>query len=480
MAGSQAVFNNLVAKGVGAPDGKPKFGRRRGKKEPLGKDSLIARALDGGAAPGDAHSETQARLLLRAMIAAASADGVLDDDERARIMAGHDDGDTSEAEFLTAELEHPFDIAGLVKAVDSLAVAADVYAASLMAIELDTAEEADYLRRLAEGLGLDGETVAALHDRCGAPPLGSVGATAAEVFEWYFASGGDRVGPMHGEIAARHARSNPDAQCWRDGFDDWQPVSSVSEFAEHFTRSFEHVAGAADDDINFRIVGNDMQFVEVELDPGESVIAEAGALMYKHSDIALTTIFGDGSGQQDGIFDKLLGAGKRVLTGESLFLTVFTAGGDEARHVAFAAPFPGNIIPVKLSEVGGMLICQKDSFMAAAKGVEIGIHFQKRILTGFFGGEGFIMQSLIGDGWVFMHAGGTVVERDLGVGEKLQVDTGCLAALTASVDYRIAPVGGVKTMMFGGEGIFLATLTGPGKVWLQSMPFPRLVARNHA
>ena len=240
------------------------------------------------------------------------------------------------------------------------------------------------------------------------------------------------------------------------------------------------MAGSAADDINFRIVGGDMQFVEVELDPGESVIAEAGALMYKHNDISLTTIFGDGSGQQDGVFDKLLGAGKRVLTGESLFLTVFTAGGEETRQVAFAAPFPGSIIPVKLSEVGGMLICQKDSFMAAAKGVEIGIHFQKRILTGFFGGEGFIMQSLIGDGWVFIHAGGTVVERDLGVGEKLQVDTGCLAALTASVDYRIAPIGGVKTMMFGGEGVFVANLTGPGKVWLQSLPFSRLVGHIQA
>ncbi len=476
MAESQAVLNNLVAKGVVPRDGKAKFGRRRGKREPLAEGSLMATALDGGEASGGGN-EAQARLLMRAMIVAAVSDGTLDDDERARIMDGHDDTDR---DFLAAELDHPFDIPALVKAVESPAVAADVYAASLMAIELDTAEEVDYLRRLAAGLGLDDETVAALHDRCGAPPLAMVGVPQAESYEWYFASGGERIGPLHGDMAARHARVNPDAQCWRDGFDDWKSVSSIKEFAEHFTRAFEHVAGTEADDINFRIVGNDMQFVEVELDPGESVIAEAGALMYKHTDIKLTTIFGDGSGQQDGVLDKLLGAGKRVLTGESLFLTVFTTGGDETRHVAFAAPFPGSIIPVKLSEVGGMLICQKDSFMAAAKGVEIGIHFQKRILTGFFGGEGFIMQSLTGDGWVFIHAGGTVVERDLGVGEKLQVDTGCLAAVTASVDYRIETIGGVKTMMFGGEDVFVATLTGPGKVWLQSMPFPRLVGLIHA
>ncbi len=475
MAESQAGLNNLVAKGVGSRDGKPKFGRRRGKKEPLADDSLMVRALDGRPVSGNGETEANARLLMRAMIAAASADGDLDDDERARIMDGAPD-----TEFLAAEIEHPFDIPALVKAVDSPAVAADVYAASLIAIELDTVEEADYLRRLAEGLGLDDEAVAALHDRCGAPPLSMAGVPVVETYDWFFASGGERIGPIHGEIAARHARSNPDAQCWRDGFDDWQPVSTISEFAEHFTRSFGHVAGSAADDINFRIVGNDMQFVEIELDPSESVIAEAGALMYKHNDISLTTIFGDGSGQQGGIFDKLLGAGKRVLTGESLFLTVFTTSGEKTRQVAFAAPFPGSIIPVKLSEVGGMLICQKDSFMAAAKGVEIGIHFRKHILTGFFGGEGFIMQSLTGDGWVFIHAGGTVVERDLGVGEKLQVDTGCLAALTVSVDYRIAPIGGVKTMMFGGEGIFVANLTGPGKVWLQSLPFSRLVGHIHA
>ena len=298
--------------------------------------------------------------------------------------------------------------------------------------------------------------------------------------EWYFASGGERFGPIQSDMAARYARANPDAQCWREGFEDWQTVSTIKEFAEHFMPAVQHTAGTGDDDINFKIVGNDMQFVEVELDPGESVIAEAGALMYKHHDVEMTTVFGDGGGQDGGFMNKLIGAGKRVLSGESLFLTVFTCGGHETRHVAFAAPFPGSIIPVKLSEVGGLLICQRDSFMAAAKGVEIGIHFQKRIMTGLFGGEGFIMQSLKGDGWAFVHAGGTVVERELGDGERLQVDTGCLAALTASVDFRIETVSNVKTMVFGGEGFFLANVTGPGRVWLQSMPFPRLVGHISA
>ena len=480
MGETQTLLKSMVATGVGQQRGKPKFGRRRGKKEPLPKDSLIARALDGGDAPAPADADDRALLLLRAMIAAAHADGTLDDDERRRIMQGHDGAGAPNAALLAAELDKPLDVEALSAAVDSPSAAVDVYAASLMAIEVDTAEERDYLKRLAAGLSLDAETVADLHDRCGAPPLGGALEPESDAREWYFASGGERIGPVHGEMAARYARTNPDAQCWREGFDDWQPASAIKEFAAHFLPTVQHTAGNEADDINFRIVGNDMQFVEVELDPGESVIAEAGALMYKHGDIEMTTVFGDGSGQEGGFMDKLIGAGKRVLTGESLFLTVFTCTGRETRHVAFAAPFPGSIIPVKLSEVGGLLICQKDSFMAAAKGVEIGIHFQKRIMTAMFGGEGFIMQSLTGDGWTFIHAGGTVVERELGVGEQLQVDTGCLAALTASVDYRIVRAGNVKTMVFGGEGVFLANLRGPGRVWLQSMPFPRLVGHISA
>ena len=234
---------------------------------------------------------------------------------------------------------------------------------------------------------------------------------------------------------------------------------------------------ARGDEIDYEIHGEDIQFVEIELDPGESAVAEAGAMMFKDADIGMTTIFGDGSSQEGGFFDKLVGAGKRVITGESLFTTVFTHEGLGKARVAFAAPFPGRILALKLSDFDGRLICQKDSFLAAAKGVSIGIHFQRKILTGLFGGEGFIMQKLEGDGWVFVHMGGVLVARDLAPGEVLHVDTGCLAALTESVDYDIVQAGGIKTMLFGGEGAFFARLTGPGKVWLQSLPFSRLAGR---
>ncbi len=231
------------------------------------------------------------------------------------------------------------------------------------------------------------------------------------------------------------------------------------------------------DDIDFEISGHDMQFVEIELDPGESAVAEGGAMMYKSSEIVMNTIFGDGSGQDAGFMAKLLGVGKRVLTGESLFVTVFTHEGKGKAKVAFAAPYPGTIIPIDLNAHGGKIICQKDSFLAAAKGVSIGIAFQRKILTGLFGGEGFIMQSLEGDGMAFVHAGGTLVERDLGPGEELHVDTGCIAALSAGIEYDISRAGGIKTMIFGGEGLFFARLRGPGKVWLQSLPFARLAGR---
>jgi len=232
-------------------------------------------------------------------------------------------------------------------------------------------------------------------------------------------------------------------------------------------------------EIDYAIRGHAMQFVEVELDPGESAVAEAGALMYKDTAIEMTTIFGDGSGQQQGasFMDLLVGAGKRVLTGESLFMTVFTHRGGGKAKVAFAAPYPGTILALDLDGYGQKLICQKDAFLAAAKGVSIGIAFQKRVLTGLFGGEGFIMQKLEGDGLVFVHAGGTLVERELKAGEELHVDTGCLVALSQTVDYEVVAVGGVKSMIFGGEGVFFARLRGPGHVWLQSLPFSRLAGR---
>ncbi len=236
--------------------------------------------------------------------------------------------------------------------------------------------------------------------------------------------------------------------------------------------------GGVADDIDFEIKGLETQFVEVELDPGESAIAEAGSMMFKDPDIEMTTVFGDGSHQSGGGFmDKLLGAGKRLITGESLFTTVFTHQGEGKARVAFAAPYPGHVMAIKLDDVNGRLICQKDAFLCAAKGVSLGIEFQRRIMTGLFGGEGFIMQRLEGDGWVFVHVGGSTVEKVLQPGEELHIDTGCVAAYTGEVDFDLVRAGSVKSMIFGGEGIFFAKLTGPGKVWIQSLPFSRLAGR---
>jgi uncharacterized protein (TIGR00266 family) len=232
-------------------------------------------------------------------------------------------------------------------------------------------------------------------------------------------------------------------------------------------------------DIDFEIKGSEMQFIEIELDPGESAIAEAGSMMFKDAFVNMETIFGDGSqqSQSSGFFGKLLGAGKRLLTGESLFTTVFTHMGQGKARVAFAAPYPGKILPMRLSDLGGTLICQKDSFLCGAKGVSVGIAFQRKLMTGLFGGEGFIMQKLEGDGWVFVHAGGTLYERTLEPGEELHVDTGCVVAYTPSIDFDVIPAGGVKSMIFGGEGVFFARLRGPGHIWLQSLPFSRLAGR---
>lgn len=230
-------------------------------------------------------------------------------------------------------------------------------------------------------------------------------------------------------------------------------------------------------EIDYKLYGDDMQFVEVELDPNETVIAEAGSLMMMDDQIRMETIFGDGAHSGGGLMGKLMGAGKRLITGESLFMTTFTNVGSGKRHVCFASPYPGKIIPMDLSEYNGKIICQKDAFLAAAKGVTIGIEFQRRLGTGFFGGEGFIMQKLEGDGMAFIHAGGTIHRRDLQPGETLRLDTGCLVAMTSNVDYNIEMVSGVKTALFGGEGLFLATLSGPGTVWVQSLPFSRLASR---
>jgi uncharacterized protein (TIGR00266 family) len=295
---------------------------------------------------------------------------------------------------------------------------------------------------------------------------------------WYLIYDGRQEGPYDTSQARQRVRSDSNGHAWREGYADWVPISRVAELMEQpggIPAPPSARRGA--DDIDFRIVGSEMQFVEIELDPGESVVAEAGAMMYKDAGITMEAIFGDASTQGGSLTERLFSAGKRLLTGETLFMTLFTHTGQGKGRVAFAAPYPGNIIPVTLASLGGTLICQKDCFLCAARGVSIGIYFQRRILTGLFGGEGFIMQKLEGDGLAFLHAGGTIVERALSPGEPLHVDTGCLVAMEPTVSFDIQQAGNIKTALFGGEGLFFARLSGPGRVWLQSLPFSRLAGR---
>lgn len=296
---------------------------------------------------------------------------------------------------------------------------------------------------------------------------------------WYLAENGASVGPMsRSELVARLGSSGMEALVYGPGTGEWVQARTVSALSA--------TGGAAPPppvptaravhEIDYEIFGDDMQFVEITLDPGEAVVAEAGAMMYMAQGIQMETRFGDPT-KQEGAFEKVLGAGKRVLTGESLFLTIFTATGSQRTTVSFAAPYPGKIIPLHIGELGGEVICQKDAFLCAALGIDIGIAFQRNIATGLFGGEGFILQRLRGDGLAFIHAGGTIHRKELGAGEVLRLDTGCLVAFQPSVKYDIAFTGGIKNSVFGGEGLFLATLTGPGSVWVQSLPFARLVGR---
>jgi uncharacterized protein (TIGR00266 family) len=303
--------------------------------------------------------------------------------------------------------------------------------------------------------------------------------------QWYMAVGGHQVGPVsEDEIRQNLENGTIDASTllFADGMSNWTALREVPDFrtgaAGKGAPAPPPVPGRRAHEIESKIYGEDLQFVEIYLDPSESVVAEAGAMMYMTPGIEMETVFGDASGQgQGGIMGALLGAGKRLLTGESLFMTVFTNRGPGVHRVAFAAPYAGRILSLDLAKLGGELICQKDSFLCAAKGVSIGIAFQKRIGVGLFGGEGFIMQRLQGDGLVFAHAGGMVHGLQLAPGETLRVDTGCLVALQPSVGYDIQFVGKVKTALFGGEGLFFATLTGPGHVWLQSLPLSRLADR---
>jgi len=304
---------------------------------------------------------------------------------------------------------------------------------------------------------------------------------------WYVAEGGRAKGPYPGEkIRELIARGKlpRDVLVWKEGLENWVPVTDTDIAAEDNVSPPSRVpvppnVSRRAHEIDYKIMGNEMQFVELELDPGESAVAEAGAMMYMTDGIVMETVFGDGSdeSQSGGIFDKLIGAGKRLITGEGLFCTVFTHRGSGKGRVAFSAPYPGKIIPLDLKDYGGEIVCQKDAFLCAAKGVSLGIAFQKRLGTGLFGGEGFIMQRLQGDGLTFVHAGGTIVQEELRPGETLRIDTGCIVALTNSVNYDIQFVGNIKSAIFGGEGLFFATLAGPGHVWLQSLPFSRLAGR---
>jgi uncharacterized protein (TIGR00266 family) len=234
------------------------------------------------------------------------------------------------------------------------------------------------------------------------------------------------------------------------------------------------------DVVDYEIKGSEMQFVEIELDPGEAAVGEAGSMFFMDAGIGMDTVFGDGSASQGGLFGKLLGAGKRLLTGESLFSTVYSNQGTTKLRVAFGAPYPGKILPMDLNRLGGTLLCQKDAFLCAARGVSLGIAFQQKLGVGFFGGEGFIMQKLEGSGLAFVHAGGTVLKRELAPGQTLFVDTGCVVAYTPNVSFEIQYVGKIKTALFGGEGLFFAKMTGPGTIWLQSLPFSRLASRVFA
>lgn len=317
---------------------------------------------------------------------------------------------------------------------------------------------------------------------------------------WFYVKGGETVGPVDFVRlqAALAGAEGPKTLVWGPGVVEWTEARHLGFLGITPETASAPGSAAGDsgrltalsnatappptpknrraDEVDYQISGDDMQFVEITLDPGEMVVAEAGSMMYMTQGIEMQTVFGDPSKQQS-FFGKLLDAGKRVVTGESLFLTTFGATGSQREQVSFAAPYPGKIIPLHLDELGGEIICQKDSFLCCARGVQIGIAFQRKILAGLFGGEGFILQRLTGDGLAFAHAGGTIHRLELDAAQTLRLDTGCLVALQPSVTYDVQMVGGIKNAVFGGEGLFLATLQGPGTVWIQSLPFSRLAGR---
>jgi uncharacterized protein (TIGR00266 family) len=302
---------------------------------------------------------------------------------------------------------------------------------------------------------------------------------------WHLAVDQTQEGPYDTETIRAGLASGrwpATAMVWTDSLPSWIAARDVAAFQRAAVATAPPPmprGGKRSHEIDFKIQGEEMQFVEVELDPSETVIAEAGAMMYMTQGIEMETKFGDGSAadQGSGFLGKALSAGKRMLTGESLFMTHFTATAPGKSHVAFAAPYPGRVVPLDLSALGGEMLCERDAFLCAAKGTQVDIAFTRKFGAGFFGGEGFILQRLKGDGWAFVHSGGTIVERDLKPGEVLRVDTGCIVAFQPQVQYDIQMIKSVKSVFFGGEGLFFATLSGPGRVWLQSLPFSRLARR---
>lgn len=303
---------------------------------------------------------------------------------------------------------------------------------------------------------------------------------------WHYVDNGNSVGPLTRDqlLAALPAADGEHTLVYGPGLTTWTAAKAVPGLIRGATEVPDDLPAPPPtrraDEIDYQIFGDDMQYVEIEVDPEEMVIAEAGAMMYMTPGIRMETRFGDPSKQNEGFFGKVWTAAKRTITGESLFMTTFQGQGPGKDQVAFAAPYPGKILPMDLSQLGGELLCQKDSFVCAARGVSVGIAFTKRFGAGLFGGEGFILQRLQGDGLAFVHAGGTLARKRLQPGQHLKVDTGCLVAFQPSIDYDIRFVGGIKNTLFGGEGLFFAELTGPGDVWLQSLPFSRLAGRMMA
>jgi len=308
---------------------------------------------------------------------------------------------------------------------------------------------------------------------------------------WYIGIHGQQQGPVGTQQMIdliRTGQLSTEAYVHGPGLAGWTPITQVAAFAPAFHGAAMPPppppppvgpAPATADQIDFEIFGEEMQFVEITLDPGEAAVAEAGSFFYMEPGVEMKTVFGDGSAQSDaqGFMGKLLGGAKRLLTGESLFMTIFGNAAGQRRKVAFAAPYPGKIIPMDLHQLGGTILCQKDAFLCAAKGISVGVALNKKVGAGLFGGEGFILQKLEGQGLAFVHAGGTIVTKELAPGEVLRLDTGCLVAFEPRVAYDIQWIGGLKSALFGGEGLFFATLTGPGRVWLQSLPFSRLAGR---